>query len=234
MSENSQHPIRFRGQPDELEGLVPFHVDPHRQRAHARLEAAGAAPTKLPVRSEPLGEKASCLRFAMPRSTPPGTYDATIYVDDKPHTVHVEVLPLVDLVIAPAAWHVSADPGNHTTANVALFNDGNVPVTIPKVLPLNLLAPDAWCESLGATYRAPEKGVDRVGRFADELAQRAAAVNVAVDGAPLTIEVGEVKTVVLTFRWNKALRAGGSYTGTLPIGNLRWSVNVEVPGEQPT
>jgi hypothetical protein len=230
-------PLRFRGTPGALEALAPTALDLPTEGTLV-LETgggrAGAALAPVTLQSEPAGEEAMWLRFDLPESTPPGTYEGRIQVGRKRHPVTIEVSPVTDLDVSPSQLLLSAAPGGQEAVDLTVVNNGNVPVAIEPVSAFNLLEPNAFEEAVHRALRESGGGEERINRFADELADRhGGLVRVAVKNSG-PVEPGKAQEIRAVFRFGQDLRPGATYTSTWAVGNLNIWVEVRVESKPRT
>lgn len=237
MATPSVSPLRFRGAPRSVEGLSVL-------TAQRPLTAALSLNLKLPrsmqaapftVQTEPIGSTATRLRFSLPESTPPGTYEGTVQIGPESYPVTVEVEPHAYLAISPRQLILVVEPGSEVTSELTIVNSGNVPCEITKAHAFGLFDVKGADRALGAALADPQvKGEARLARLMDEAADNhGGLVRVAIrDGADV-IEPGEVRTLRVALRFSEHLKPGQSYWGTWPLYNLQYYVKVDVTRSAP-
>lgn len=237
MVKNAATPIRFRGTPRSLEGLATLaQYQVHGATLALNLSQRATQPAlPLALQTEPIGSAATRLRFVLPESTPPGTYEGTVEIDGANYPVVVEVEPHPYLVVSPRQLVVQVEAGKETSVEVTLVNSGNVPCEIDKVYAFGLFDVEGAERAIGVALRdSSEEGRSRLDRLLDEAADNhAGLVRVAVREGQGSIEPGEVRNVRATLRFSDRLKPGHVYGGTWPMLNLRYSVQVQVSGTPP-
>ena len=224
-------PLRFRGTPGSLS---------------AALREGDAVPRRLPIRltgkaAEALaaGERVArasrqerdlVLQLALPPRTPPGTYEATVDVDGKERAVVIEVEPEVELQIVPDQLTLRAAPGDHTTVPMTFANAGNVPVEIRKAYAFGIFAAGGLERALHRAYTGKRaEGERRIDFLFDQLAdEHGGVVRVAVEEGSGALAPGETRDVRVSFHVPSDLHTGRTYTGTLPLHDLRYYVRLIV------
>lgn len=226
-------PIRFRGAPDAVEGLArlapsapgaaTLALETPGRRAQGRIE-----PVEL--QTEPAGPAATWLRFALPPTTAPGSYEGTVQIGEERIPVTVEVQPQPELDVAPSAIALRAEPGGEATVDLVLANRGNVPVELRRAYAFDLLGRNALEEAVHAALRGSvERGADRFERFADELAARhGGQVRVALEEGAGRLDPGDARPVSALFRLPDELEPAATYTSTWPLENLNIWIEVTV------
>jgi hypothetical protein len=226
-------PIRFHGTPRTVEGLVPL-------TAKQALTAVLSLDLKLPpafqqtapltLQTVPVGTSATRLRLALPESTPPGTYEGTVQIENISYPIVVEVKPHPYLVITPRQLILQVAPGTEEIVDLMLVNTGNVVCEITKAHLFGLFDVQGVERSIGAALgTSAEKGQGRLNRLMDEAADNhGGLVRVAVREGAGPIEPGALRSVRATLRFSDHLKPGRTYWGTWPILNLKYYVRVFV------
>jgi hypothetical protein len=229
-----REPFRFRGAPSGVEALVPLQLEGTATTTLALdlKEAADARITPLALQAEPFGVGSTKLSFALPETTPPGTYEGAVQVGDERFPVTVEVAPQPDLDASPSAFTLSVAPGADAQIGLTLVNAGNVPVEIQRAYAFNLLERGGIEEAVHAALREPvQSGEERLARLMDFLSERhGGLVRVAVKSGAGTLVPGESRELQAALRFGSELRPGAIYSSTWEIANL--NLYVEVHAEQ--
>jgi hypothetical protein len=224
--------LRFRGSPELVEALAPAGLH-GRGAAVLALEVGRKARTEarlpLDLQTEPAGESATWLRFGLPETTPPGSYKGTIQVGDEKFPMVVEVEPSPNLVASPSQFAVQAAPGEEVGVDISIVNAGNVPCEIGRAHAFGLFDVEGLERGIRAALQADiAKGERRVDRLADEVAEsHGGLVRVSVQGAG-TLQPGELRQLSVGLRLSDRLEPGHTYTGTWPLHNLAYHVEVAV------
>ena len=226
-------PIRFRGSPRAVEGLVPIALEPSFTASLSLdLKQARSAQHAIPLALEatPIGSSAMRLQFTLPESTPPGTYNGNVNIGGKSHPITVEVEPRPYLEISPRQLSLQVSPGTEVDIDFTLVNSGNTACEIPKVHAFGLFDVKGAERSIGAALSDPvEVGQGRLGRLMDEVADsHGGLVRVAVKEGAGDLEPGELRNVHATLRFSDHLKSDHTYWGTWPLLNLKYYVRVYV------
>lgn len=226
-------PIRFRGSPRAVEGLVPITLEPS-LTASLSLDLKQARSAQkarlLALEATPIGSSAMRLQFSLPESTPPGTYEGNVQIGGKSHPITVEVEPRPYLEISPRQLSLQVSPGAEASVDFTLVNTGNTVCEITKVHAFGLFDIKGVERSIGAALSDPvEIGQGRLGRFMDEAADsHGGLVRVTVKDGAGSLEPGELRNVHATLRFSDHLKSDHTYWGTWPLLNLKYYVRVYV------
>jgi hypothetical protein len=223
-----QHPtLHFRGLPRALDSLVsiPYHeVGPTPKISVDNLVSSHAFDA---------GGKASRLHLALSQNTPPGTYKGSAEVGGKSYPVEIQVEAYYHLALSPRQLILNAKAGEKMHADLILANSGNVACDIGKTYVFGLYDIHGAESGIGAAFRQTEStGERRADRLLDALAEgHGGMVRVQVEEGTGSIAPGDVRPLRLNLHFPSGLKSGHTYTGTLPIENLRYYVKVRAIGE---
>jgi hypothetical protein len=223
-------PLRFRGPPSQLAALSTVPAG-----GEVGVELAGSGPEPSAVAVQPLDPDASdraWVKLALPGSTPPGEYAATMRVDGRDREVVLEVEPRARLRISPRRLVLGAVPGERVSATIVIANVGNVASPVRDVSALGLFDVDGAERAVGRTFRSRAKGEALVERLAEELREGyGGVVRVAVEEGSGAIPPGEAREVRVTFHLPAGLQPGRVYEGAWALEPVNYMVRVEVAGE---
>ena len=223
-----QHPtLHFRGLPRAIDSLVgiPYQeIGPTPKVSVDHLVSAHAFDA---------GEKASRLHLSLSQSTPPGTYKGSAEFGGKSYPVEVQVEPYHYLALSPRQLIVNAKAGEKMQVDLVLANSGNVACDIGKTHAFGLYDVHGAESAIGAAFRQTEStGFERADRLLEALSEgHGGMVRVQVEEGSGAIAPGEVRPLRLNLHFPSGLKSGHTYTGTLPIENLRYYAKVRVIGE---
>jgi hypothetical protein len=230
-------PLRFRGAPSGVEALAPIHVEGMATTTLALTleDAVDARIAPLALQAEPFGAGSTRLSFALPESTPPGTYDGAVQIGDERIPVIVEVAPQRDLDASPASFTIAVAPGSDAQISLTLVNRGNVAVEIQRAYAFNLLERGGIEEAVHAALReSAESGEQRLARLMDFLSERhGGLVRVSVESGAGTLVPEESRELRTALRFGSELRPGAIYSSTWEIANLNLSIEVHVEETAP-
>ena len=218
-------PVVFSGPAGSPEAIVDVPSD---SRQSISVELSGPDGMQ-PVRALTAAAGAGTLvRLVIPESTAAGSYDAVVQVGDLRYPGTVEVPEQTALEAVPSTLDLVATDGV-APVRLTLVNTGNVPIEVRGAYAFGLLEERALEAAIGAGLRDTARGVDRLGRMADEVADRhAGLIRVAVTEGAGTLEPDQRVQVVGELRLGDKAQADHRYTGTWPIGPLRLAVAVRV------
>jgi hypothetical protein len=228
MAAESHNQLRFRGAPLRLECIATLDR-PHvgaaavvinlggtlgQHRSHLfLLRTPGVAPLRM--------------RFALPVTTPVGTYHGAAIVDSIEYPITAEVDPQPHLAVSPSQLEVHAAPAATVNTELTLLNKGNVACEVGKALVFRLFDVDSVDRGLGAALGEETEKGRRVDRFIEEVvAAHGGLVRVAIGKGTGTIQPGEHREIALSFRFSDKLTPGRDYYGYLSLYNLHYSVRV--------
>ena len=223
-----QHPtLHFRGLPRAIDSLVgiPYQdVGPTPKVSIDNL---------LSAHGFDAGGKSSRLHLSLPQSTPPGIYKGSAEFGGKAYPVEVQVEPYYNLALSPRQLIVSAKPGEKVHVDLVLANSGNVVCDIGKTYVFGLYDIHGADSAIGAAFRQTEStGEKRADRLVEALSEgHGGMVRIQVEEGSGPIAPGEVRPLRLNLHFPGGLKPGHTYSGTLPIENLRYYTKVRVIGD---
>jgi hypothetical protein len=230
--------LSFRGTPILIEGLVPFEYRHILGGAAVRVSLAGrdkkGGPEPLNVQTLPSGP-ATLVRFSVSENTPAGSYTGELQAGESRFPMVVEIEGRRQLQVTPSRFSLVASPGTQVTVDIAAVNGGNVPVEIAEAGGFGLFDVQGADRAIGEALRSDEaaslKGERRVDRLIEHFAnEHGGLVRVQFrEGAGL-LAPGEFRALKVLLRMPDGIKPGRAYSGTWPVGNLRLSVYVDVPG----
>jgi hypothetical protein len=231
---HGERALHFRGTPGSLSAVAPAERElPKRLGVQVLVDRAerwkGAG--ELTARATRI-EGEMTWQLTLPARTPPGTYEATAVVDGEELPIVIDVEPEVELQASPDQLVLSGAPGEHVERQLTIANAGNVVVELRKAYAFGIFASGGLERSLHRVYTEDRpEGVRRIDRLADLLAEEhGGIVRVSVTEGSGDLEPGESRAVDLSFHLPPDLRSGRSYTGVLPVHDLRYHVRIEVTG----
>ena len=226
-------PLRFRGTPGNLS--APASDDPELPRrlglrvAVDRSERWKGSEGELAARAVRIGSDLTW-QLSLPPRTPPGTYEAVLELGDEERPVVIEVEEEIELQASPDQLTIAGAPGQHIDRTIAIANAGNVRVEIRKAYAFGVFASGGLERALHRAYTEdPPEGERRIDHLAEMLREEHGGiirVGIAEGSGPL--EPGESTDVEMSFHLPPDLKPGRSYTGTLPIFDLRYYVRIHV------
>jgi hypothetical protein len=230
VAKGGSEPLRFRGTPGSLSAALP-RDEPTPRRFPVRVALTSEKKKKG---AEPIVTRASrvendlVLQMALPARTPPGTYEGTIEVEGEQRAVVIEVEPEIELQIVPDQLTLRAAPGDRVAVSLTIANAGNVAVDLRRAYAFGVFAAGGLERALHRTYvdERPE-GERRVDYLFDRLAEEhGGVVRVAVEAGAGSLEPGEARDVRMNFHVPERLARGRTYSGTLPVHDLRYYVRL--------
>jgi hypothetical protein len=229
-------PLRFRGTPGSLSAaLAEGEITARRLPIRLAVSGKRAAQQPLTARATRL-EGDLVLQLTLPARTPPGTYEGTAEVDGDERPIVVEVEPEIELEVVPDQLTIEASPGEHVAVALTIVNAGNVAVEIRRAYAFGIFAAGGLERALHRAYtsKRPE-GERRVDFLFDQLAdEHGGVVRVAIEEGSGELKPGEARAARVRFHVPPDLHRGRTYTGTLPLYDVRYYVRLVVPdGKEP-
>ena len=103
---------------------------------------------------------AARLRLRLDPGTPPGDYEGAIGSGKGAQAFVARVLPETWVTVLAGELSFAAPLGGTGVATLALSNDGNTEISLPRALPVGLFDDDGLETAFAATYAKPVKGID--------------------------------------------------------------------------
>lgn len=228
-------PIRFRGGPLSLTAMLPGAGALEPGRVRLAQPALQATVEGSPKAVEPLVAHAGDLvQLHFPRSTPPGTYHASLHLGDEERDVVVEVEPEVFLRIFPERWTVTAQPGEEVDTIVSISNLGNVPVQLDRSYGFGIYdvgGLDCAVGRVAVGYdRKREHAADSLAEALFEMHGGLARLHVRAGSG--SIVPGASLAVGIALTVPDRVQRGHTYWGTWPLLNVRYYVRINVPDQR--
>lgn len=175
------------------------------------------------------------IRVALPRKTPPGTYEATVVLPDGEQRVILEVEPRPHLRFHPRGGIVvTGGPNERVTATVTALNEGNGSIEIPKSGGVGLYEQDAVECAVGRTLRADlAKGESIIDRLTEEFAAEfGGTMRVNTTSGDGVLEADTVRELTLALHCPGGLERGKSYSGVWTFAGGALSITVHTSKKQ--
>ncbi|MFC7530835.1 hypothetical protein [Actinoplanes sp. GCM10030250] len=225
--------VVFAGPPELVEGFVP--VDPANRRDIRVLLASDDGYQQVRALTAPAGGQ-TLVRLVLPGAMPPDEVAAQVQVGDQRYEAVVRPGPHTQLECSPA--RLDLEPGDAPAeATLRIVNVGNTSVDVAKVSGFGLMREGGVDSAIGAGLRTGDRGLDRLGHFADTLAElHGGLVRVSVRSGAGILEPSSATTVRAVFDIDRAeLVPGRRYSGVWVIATLRVPVSVSpsTPPAQP-
>jgi hypothetical protein len=224
--------INFQGSPRNLQGLVSVAFEEIVPLGLPRLELssppAEARAEPIVLQIEDAGPFTTWLRFSLPESTTPGTYEGTVSIGADQWPALVEINARLALTISPRRLTFQAAPGAELGASITVVNVGNVALEIPKVHKVGLLDIKGPERAIGlALGDTATDGFTRLGLFAEEMARsHGGRLVLTVEEGEGSLAPGEFRHLRLALRLPDDLKVGRMYTGEWMLLNRSYSIEV--------
>lgn len=224
--------INFQGSPRNLQGLVSVAFEEIVPLGLPRLELssppAEARAEPLDLQIEGAGPSATWLRFSLPESTPPGTYEGAVSIGADRWPALIEISARLALTISPRRLTFQSAPGAELGASVTVINVGNVALEIPRVHKVGLLDIKGPERAIGLALRdTPTEVFERVGMFAEEMARsHGGRLVLTVEEGDGWLAPGGFRHLRLALRLPDDLKVGRTYAGEWMLLNRSYSIEI--------
>lgn len=201
--------LSLRGRPRSLSTLIP----------------GGAQPLTLPVRL-PGGEQSFAsyypragglgeIRVSLPRTTPPGTYEATVLLPEGEQPVVLEVQPQARLRFYPRRLAIAGSADERVTATLTALNEGNGSIDLPKTGGVGLYEETALECALGRAMRAERREGERLlDRILEEFAgEFGGTMRLSIETGAGPLGPDEARELALVLHLPDRLEPGKTYDG---------------------
>jgi len=231
--------LRFRGAPDDIEGLAPksFQQTVSAEVAFdLKLPSSVAQEGAINWQAEAAGATATWLRFALPDNTPPGSYEGAVRLGTERFEIIVEVDPQPSVLLSPRHLSLQTAPGAEISADLTVVNTGNVAVDLPRAHIFGLFDVKGLDRAVGAALQeSAEKGKGRIDRLADEVADNhGGTARVRLQEGAGALEPGEMRHLRALFSFSNRLKPARRYYGIWSLLNLEYRIEIQITGESPT
>ncbi len=221
--------LHFRGSPLALSAVVRDAASAA-ERAPMAVRSEGLSLPAQPVPAAFVAEggDAGIMRLHLPRSTPPGTYEAQVSIGGEERAALIEVEPDEYLRIVPDRLLLAGAPGEAVTGRVTLFNLGNVEIEVPKESELGLYERGGLSRAFGDTMRQPQD--DRT-PLLESLLQRvrdthAGLLRLEIAEGSGGLAPGESRELALALHLPRDIRGGRAYSGLWALSHVRYPIEI--------
>jgi len=224
-SERTLQTLRFRGSPIGLDALVGVPQEDFSGLPTFAIENINLGTTHR-VFVAHATQGATRLRITVAPNTAPGIYKGSAQVGDQMYPVEIKIEPYIHLSASPRQLVIQASAGQKLCEDLVLANTGNVPCTIGPTYAFGLYDVDGVENGIGKMFRQTQSSDrSRLDFLVDQLAEgHPGAVKLRIEEGAGTIAPGEVRALRLNFHMPTGLKPGHTYTGTLPLHNLRYYI----------
>ena len=134
----------FSGVPEIKGKLAPFLLSGRQALRFRQAGRRGAA--RLHLRLDP--------------TTPPGDYAGEIVTGKETHKFVARVLPDARVSVLAGELDFSGPLDSKPTASLAIANDGNTEIELPRAIPIGLFDDEGLETAFAASYAKPVSGID--------------------------------------------------------------------------
>ena len=222
--------LSFEGPPDSVEAHVP--IDPLRRREVRVSVASDDGWTPVRVLTAPAGDH-TLIRLVLPSTTPATELAALVELGDERYEAVVRTTAAAHLEASPASLDLAVED-LIATATINVVNLGNVAVDVPDISAFGVMMEGGVETAIGTGLMTRDTGIDRLGRFADALAERHGGLaRVSIESGAGRLEPGSATIVRARIQLGDRPAPGRTYHGVWPLGPLRIAVLLRVPDKQP-
>jgi hypothetical protein len=229
---NDSPPLRFRGTPIGLSAVLRDVTARSAVGVVWPAEAGGAAPggvvaAGVHVAFAPVTDDTGVMRIHLPRTTPPGSYEARVIIDEQERDAVIEVEPDVHLRIFPERLLLAGSMDEVLTREVTIANLGNVEIEIPAVTGFGLFETDGLERAIGAAFNDVPKGE----RPLDEIFARArdtygGIARLKIDGGGSLVP-GQTRELQISIHLPRNIQPRRTYTGLWSIYQSKYFIQVD-------
>lgn len=229
-------PLRFRGIPQSLTGVVPDRDDGDLDVGVSFRRPGADEPEEVAVSYDP---DPRVLRLSLPSDVGPGTYAGTLRMGTGERAVELEVEAAPGLRVIPEQLRIGARPGQTVDVELVLLNHGNVPVEVRRTQAIGIFMQGGVERALHRAYvEKLEKGQRRVDVLAETLAEaHAGLVKMRLRKGYGSVAPGELRQLAASLDVPAGAAAGRTYGGNWELANLVYPVTITVlddgDGEEP-
>ncbi len=225
-------PIRFRGAPFALSGVVAEAVDPLIDiLVKLKIPKSRGGPIEAMATAD---VDPRVLRLTLPPDVAPGRYDAVATIEGEEVPAVVEVEPQPGLRVFPESLRIDAHAGDLVGVDVSVLNTGNVPIEMRTRQAFGIFLEGGLERALRQAYVARlEEGVRRIDVLAETLADsHGGLVKLKVTRGSGEIPPGELREVEMNLSVPAGLKPGHTYSGNWELASLVYPVRIAVAGKR--
>ena len=170
------------------------------------------------------------LRLRLDPRTPPGDYDGTLQAGTESFPVVARVLPETRVSVLAGDLEFAGAQGTRATATLALANEGNTEIRLPRVLAIGLFDDGGLETAFAASYAKPVTGIDQfVEVFHSKLREaHSGLVKLAVTRGYGTHPPGACFAAEFALDVAEPLKAGHRYHGVASTDFADLAISVSV------
>ena len=223
-----ERPLRFRGTPVSLTGVVPDRTDPEVDVEVGYRPVGSKDEVEVAVSYDP---DPRIVRLSLPARVAPGTYQGVLRLGDDERPVELEVEAAPALRVVPEQLRFEVHPGDLVGADLTLLNVGNVPVRLRTTQVFGSFMEGGVERALHQAYiSSPEKeGRSRVDVLTDNLARaHPDLIRMKIREGSGDVEPGEMRELAVTLEIPADVQRGKMYRGNWEVANLVFPVTYTV------
>lgn len=173
---------------------------------------------------------AARLGLRLDPATPPGEYEGELSAGDTAYRVLARVLPDPRVTLLAGELAFSGAVGETVTASLAIANDGNTGIEVPRAILIGLFDDDGLETAFAASYAKPVTGIDGfVEVFHGKLREAHSGLQkLSITRGAGTHAPGTSFAVDVAFDLRPPMRAGRRYHGVASTDFGEFSVSVSV------
>jgi hypothetical protein len=227
MRDEAPRTLHFSGTPISLSAIID---DVGAAGAPVALrwaaeEKAPAAAEETHVAFAPVSEGNGVMRIHLPRSTPPGTYEAHVKIGDQERPVVIDVEPEVHFRIFPPRLLLCAGPNDVVRREVTIVNMGNVSIDVPRASGFGLFEIDGLERAVGEALQETDDPLSVMFDRARDMYAGLLRLQIEEGSGPLA--PGESRAVRLALHLPQNIQPRRTYSGLWPLYHAKYYVQVE-------
>lgn len=235
--------LRFRGAPDDIEGLAPLSFQQTVSAGVAfelALPKSATQQTSINWQAEQAGATATWLKFTLPDNTPPGSYEGVVRLGAEQFPIVVEIDPLPSILLSPRHLSLQTASGAEALIDLTIVNTGNVAVDLPRAHVFGLFDVKGLDRAVGtALQESAERsslggGLGRLNRLTEEVADsHGGTARVRVQEGAGSLAPGEMRNLRAQLKFSNRLKPGRRYYGIWSLFNLEYRIELQITGQAP-
>jgi hypothetical protein len=152
--------IEFIGPPGRLVAVGDIPLVPGTPRLSGKLEAF-LVNGRQALRVRSAGRRgAARIGLRLDPATPPGDYEGAMSAGDEAYRIIARVLPETRVSVLAGELAFSGAIGETAVATLAIANDGNTEIELPRAIVIGLFDDDGLETAFAASYAKPVTGID--------------------------------------------------------------------------
>lgn len=169
------------------------------------------------------------IRIRLPKSTPPGAYEAELEINGAKHPITIQVDPLERLSVRPLNGVFEGKPGAKASFEVTLSNVGNTDILIPDTGALGVYDDKGLENAFASTYRQDtDKPEKLLSHWMLKLREGyGGLLKLRISGSGV-LQPQAQRTLTLETNIPEKMKPGHSYHGVWRLSILHYPIRVRI------